>query len=84
MSLVRASVYRHSQGSPADVWTITHNLGGYSPLAFPMVDVIVTNEPGLVNGSPTKIIPDRVTRISAHVVEVGFSVPRSGFAIVIV
>lgn len=72
LTLRAASMYKHVQDSAADTWTIVHNMGNY-----PIVDVYVMNDGELV-----KIMPDSVTYIDPMSCSVGFSVPRTGFALV--
>jgi len=71
MSATRVlTMYKHVQDTPADVWTIHHNSGGY-----PIVDVYV-----LVDDVLNKIIPNAVTYVSPSVCTVSFTTPYSGFA----
>jgi hypothetical protein len=65
---------KHVQEEPAMVWTIVHATPGH-----PVVDVYVE-----AFGSVQKIIPLSVRYINEFTVEVHFSVPRSGFATVMV
>jgi hypothetical protein len=78
MAQVIPSVYRHTQSVAAATWTITHNLGGASSQAIPIVDAFIMD-----NGVLSKIIPGSVTIADKNTVILQFSMARSGEAIVI-
>lgn len=65
---------KFEQTTPATVWTITHNMGG-----FAVIDVYCT-----VDGKEQKILPAITNTISANVVELTFSTARSGVAYLVV
>lgn len=68
-----------TQSTPATTWTLVHNLKGGGSTGVPAVDILVT-----VGGVVTKMIPKSVTIIDSSTVEVTFSTPQSGTAIVVV
>lgn len=79
MAIFSPSVYRHEQVSPAVVWSIEHNLGNNGGAGIPIVDVFITD-----NSEQVKIIPARIEKIDANTVEVEFTAPTAGTAIVLV
>lgn len=72
MSLTQriAMVYDFEQVTPALVWTITHNLGGY-----PIVDAYITYD-----GDLQRINPASVTYVNPSTCTVSFTTPQAGFA----
>ena len=78
-SLFVPSIYRHEQITPASVWVINHNIGTNGSTGLPIVDTFIQE-----NGFDEKIIPAAVRMINSNTVEIEFSAPRSGFAIIIV
>ena len=72
--LSRPTTTRFTQTEPSTSWVITHNGNGY-----PVLDVYVDSE-----GEVQKILPNAVIFVNENTVEVKFSIPRSGFATVIV
>lgn len=73
------TVYRHDQPSASDTWVVAHNLGGNGSTGVPIVDVFVNYD-----GELQKIIPSRIEIIDANNVEIGFTVPYDGYAVVVV
>jgi hypothetical protein len=75
MALTRriATVYNHTQDTPAATWTIIHNLHDY-----PIVDAYVT-----VDGELQKVIPQAVTYVSDTTCTVSFGEVLSGYASVV-
>ena len=67
-----ATSFEYTQVEASTSWTVVHNLGLY-----PSVDVFVT-----YNGVSQKIIPASVTYTDANTCVIGFSVARSGTAVV--
>lgn len=65
--------YDHVQATPATVWTITHNLGGY-----PIADAYVT-----YNGDLQRILPTAVTYVDSNTCTLTFQTARAGFASVV-
>lgn len=79
MALLVPSIYRHTQDTPAITWAIAHNLGGGQGRGIPIVDVFIND-----NGLDSKILPAGVEIIDRNTISVTFSVPRAGFAVVII
>ena len=79
MSRVIPSIYRHTQAVEANVWQITHNLGGNGSQGIPIVDCFIID-----NGVPSKIIPSLVEKVDLNTVYITFAAPRSGEAVIIV
>ena len=73
MAQLPISRTKHVQEQPATVWTIKHGAPGY-----PVVDVYVE-----AYGSLQKIVPLEVRYVDNFTTEVHFSVPRAGFATVV-
>lgn len=63
--------YKHTQTSPSNVWTITHNLGE----SYPIIDVFYND-----SGTMTKILPEEVTVINQNTIQLTFSSSISGEA----
>ena len=57
-----------TQTTSSATWTVTHNLN-----CHPVCDVMVND-----SGSLKKILPQAVVYVDANVIEVRFSVPRTG------
>lgn len=68
-----ATVYNHTQATPSDTWTITHNLKDY-----PLVDVYID-----FDGGTQKIIPLEVIYVDTNSCTITFSNPQTGFASVV-
>ena len=73
------SIYRHEQDVPSATWTINHNIGANGSTGLPIVDTFIQE-----NGFDEKIIPVSVKMINSNTVEIEFSIPRAGFAVIIV
>ena len=69
VSVARSFVYQTS--TPADAWTITHNLG-YKPI----VSVSIYDTDGVLQDC----LPKEVVQVDANTVRVEFSAPRAGVA----
>lgn len=67
-------MFTHIQSTPAQTWTITHNLGG-----TPVVDVLSHN-----GGTLFKILPLNIRVITDMSIVVEFSSPRTGVVNLIV
>jgi len=78
MALVTTSLYRHTQTTASDLWTITHKLG-HGKATIPAVDVLVDN-----NGSTVKIMPENINFIDIDTLSIEFTSPRTGTAIIVV
>lgn len=59
--------------SASDAWTIEHGLG-----AYPIVDVYID-----LAGEMNKVIPLSVTYVDVNTCVIGFSVPRTGTAVIV-
>lgn len=80
MPMFIPSIYRHVQSTADTVWTIVHNLSANGGQGVPVVDVLVD-----VNGTPTKILPNKIEAPNHNTVVIAFnSGPYSGVATVIV
>jgi hypothetical protein len=74
------SAYKHTQSVAASTWSITHNLSGNGTQGFPAVDVFINS----AQGSLQKTMPLSISRINENQIEIQFSVPQSGIAIIVV
>jgi hypothetical protein len=79
MPLYTPSIFRHTQATPLQVWTIVHNLGANGSQGIPIVDVYI-----LDNGAMSKIIPGETTIVDKNTVALSFAEPRAGLALIIV
>ena len=77
MGYIVASGFKHTQTTPATVWTINHQIGQNNSMAIPMVDVYVT-----VDGRQEKIIPFRTEMTSKGQLQLEFTSAYSGFALI--
>jgi ribosomal protein L2 len=66
--------YKHTQSTPATVWTINHNLGTQAPI----VDVFYND-----GGQMTKVLPSNIQVVNSNTVTLTFSTPISGTAEVV-
>lgn len=65
---------QHVQDQPLATWRIYHEQVGY-----PVIDVFVTE-----NNTVQKILPSGIVYIDDNTIDVEFSEPRSGFAIMVI
>lgn len=65
--------YQFTQDTPATTWTIDHNLN----LTAPIVDCWI-----LDNGVYTRLVPLEIVSVGTQQVQVTFSAPRAGRALV--
>lgn len=79
MPTFNPSIFRYTQATPAQTWSINHGLGGNGSQGIPIVDVFIQD-----GGQTVKMIPGSVTIIDVNNVEIGFAEARAGFALVIV
>lgn len=79
MAFYVPSIFRHEQEIPSDSWTIVHNMSGNGSDGLPIVDTFIFKDSQF-----EKIIPLGVTKIDRNTVRIDFSIPRIGFAVVIV
>lgn len=78
-TLLVPSIFKYEQLTPSAVWNITHSLGHNGGIGLPIVDTFIQD-----NGYDEKIIPVEVIKVDEDNVQITFSAPRAGFAVIIV